>query len=326
MNMRKMRGGGKKNAYLVYFGPPILRSNPKLRTRNTFVGVLLYEQDDWSLCISSYLCNMENIKNLWQDAEKKANERPNKSLSSTNSMGPGFAKAQAIDYNSIGVYEAIEIVPNIISKLCNLTDEQDKKISEFIHDKWGKYATIWQDDHPPSWPFKISWIITFKKGVLSCWEDGTAITRKEIKIADKILTGKQPEFVIDNAANKQRVPRDDETLTKRLESSQIAADDVAAATAAADDADGDFLLVTYPQREEKWNDNRYDFLKTETKKVFFVDADRAPDQVDEEYTRFLGSDIGGNASNAFKGNWNDANKYLKEISEPGQDFTHERPL
>ena len=296
-----------KNAYLVYYGPPILRSNPMLRTRITFVGVLLYEEEDWSLCISTYLGTEEQIHDAWDRAEK--NRPENKGFLSTSSdLGPGFDKAYKIYNNSIATSHHDDVVCRIISKLCDVTQAQNDELSNFLEKNQETYRTLWRDDVPPSWPFDIRWIITFKKGVLSCWKDGTnAFTRKEIKIIENIKPGKEPKFVIDNTANKKRVPRDDE-------SSQID----------APVGDDNFLLVTYPQRTEGGMANRYDFLKTETKKTFFGDADRAPETADEDYIRFLRNDAARNLSKF--GNMKDVVKYLKEISEPGQDFTSERRL
>jgi hypothetical protein len=274
------------------------------------------------------------IHDAWINAQFKINDGQTRYLSTHEPWRETFKNAKEI-YDTLGRFNINKIVCDIISKLCDLTDDQYENLSNFIKNNSKNYRTVWQDDHPPSWPFFIDWIITFKKGVLSCWEEVTASNRKEIQIANKIQTGKQPKFVIDNAANKQRVPRDDETSTKRQDPSQIAADDVAAddvaaaaATAAAATAAApapDFLLVTYTQREEKWTDNRYNFLKTETKKVFFEEADRAPDDVEEQYTKFLRFDATRNFGSE-KYRWKDANNYLKEISDPGQDFTHERPL
>lgn len=289
-----------KNAYLVYYGPPILRSNPMLRTRITFVGVLLYEKEDWSLCISTYLGTEERIHDAWDRAEKKKPE--NKGFLSTSSdLEPGFDKANKI-YSSIATSHHDDVVCGIISKLCDVNPDQNAVLSNFLENNQETYSTLWQLDVPPSWPLFIRWIITFKKGVLSCW-DG----RKEIKIIENIKLGKQPTFVIDNAANKKRVPRE-------VESSQID----------APVGDDNFLLVTYPQRKEGMMANRYDFLMTETKKTFFDDADRAPETADEKYINFLSKDAANNL-NTF-GNRRDVVEYLKEISEPGQDFASERPL
>ena len=316
-----------KNAYLVYYGPPILRSNPKLRTRTTFVGVLLYEKEDWSLCISSYLGNVNEISEAWNIAKHKFEVmKSNESLSTTSSLGPGFAKAKKI-YDTIGNFDTNNIVCEIISELCVLTDDQFENLSKFINSNSGKYRTTWLRDEAPRWPFFINWIITFKKGVLSCWIDGTTLTRKEIKIIENITPGKQPKFVIDNTANKERVPREDEitttlSTTTPSPTEPLVSTQIAAATV---HPHSEFLLVTYPQRTEGTTDFRYDFLKKEAQKTFFDDADRAPETAEEEYTRFLQNDatrsLGGD-----KHPWKEVNKYLKEISEPGQDFTHERPL
>ena len=163
LNMREMKGGGVKNAYLVYYGPPILRSNPKLRTRTTFVGVLLYEKEDWSLCISSYLGNVNEISEAWNIAKHKFEVmKSNESLSTTSSLGPGFAKAKKI-YDTIGNFDTNNIVCEIISELCVLTDDQFENLSKFINSNSGKYRTTWLRDEAPRWPFFINWIITFKK-------------------------------------------------------------------------------------------------------------------------------------------------------------------
>lgn len=331
INIREMKGGGGKwRTFLVYYGPPIIRTNPKLRLLNPFVGVLLYNEGNWSLCISTYLGSSSIIPKAWAGLEwldSMTDDKGNQAGADYNDsrrydvllyreQESEFDKAREIfdsfEYGGGEVTEdeidegdgtvKKEIVCKIINHLCGeLTDEQKSKISTFIGEPTQTAMKLGNDNGQSLDYWTIDRFITFEKnlvldrgfGDLSCYD----IKGKKTKIIEKVPNGRNKPFHIESQSKPTSTPppppiqSPDETIQ-------------------------DFLLVEYDNVD---NGSGFNFLMKNTKQTFFGSANKAPFNVETEYNKFLTDNYQLMGSSR---NMPNVKRYLQEISEPGQDNTH----
>jgi len=199
-----------------------------------------------------------------------------------------------------------EIVCNIITHLCGeLTDEQKGQISTFIGKEPANKIVLGEDTGLgiENWP--IDWFITFEInkefGELSCCD----IKGNKTKIIDKVPIGKSKPFHI---------------VESKSESASITP--APPAPLAEQGEKDEFLVVEYDKKEKGFTDVRlFPFLLKNTKNTFFGNTN--PMNVESNYKEILTNNTLNSklVSGLDKTDVNTFKNYLKEITEPGIDYT-----
>ena len=329
MRTHQKGGGDVWRTFLVYYGPSIIRTNPKLRLLSPFVGVLLYSKGKWSLCISNYLGRSDIITDAWDELLRLDEESDSSGMMEHSRLinnnvllyrrnKPIYDKASEIFINSFDkddkddkddkIAVKKEIVCNIITHLCGeLTDEQKGQISTFI-DKEPEHAIMLREDTGLSIEqLPIDWFITFEInkefGELSCCD----IDGNKTKIIDKVPIGKSKPFhIVESKSDSASIPP---------------------APLAEQGEKDEFLVVEYDKKEKGFTDVRlFPFLLKTTKNTFFGNTN--PIKVESDYKQILANNTRNSrlVSGLDKTDVNTFKNYLKEITEPGIDSTHIEPL
>ena len=184
LNFREMMGGmNGKVTYLVYYGSPKIH-NPSVRLLHTFVGILFCDGNNWILCVSSELADKYSHfryarmeKNLQPDVQKSIDAQSDRLKEQyaaidkiiddllDDGIRVPISKTHLIDPDIITERKyatAHNIVCQIIKRLCNLNEEQEKKLKAYLESN-DYTITNRRLYHGITLQCDFNWVFTFNK-------------------------------------------------------------------------------------------------------------------------------------------------------------------
>lgn len=301
LNFREMMGGMKgKVTYLVYYGSPKIH-NPSVRLLHTFVGILFCDGNNWILCVSSELADKykhvryvrmkKNIPDHYQvtmDAQSERLKEQYAAIDKTlddlldDGIHEPISETKLTSSEIIARYKdaaADHIVCQFIKRLCNLNDEQEKKLKTYLEDP--AHNDGFQSRNESSgFECDFDWVFTFNTNLFSSGGDLSAYLHgKQVKVLEKVLPIDNPQL---------------EGLISELPTAPAS---TTSSTSSPEVVDRNFLLVVPKIRyEPKYPGSKFTSIQTEASQLLQLEYNalsgsyRNQEKFNKIIGRFMSSD------------------------------------